>query len=857
MALKIEKYLSPETCEQIRQEIVDAGNNEVYFIGRCNEKQIVEEVSVMARGNKTAVPAIIANCKKGDILIHNHPSGSLTPSIADNSIASHVGNDGAGFYIVNNKADQIYVVVEPAAFAELQQVDVSWLNNFLDDSGPLSKSLENYEKREPQLAMMAAVAAAFNHEKIALIEAGTGTGKTLAYLLPAIAWALANGKRIVVSTNTINLQQQLIDKDIPLLQSIFPKKFRAELVKGRSNYLCLRKLNDLVHKPASFDFDGTQAQIDQLWKWAQKTRDGSRADLNSTPNSQLWEAVQSESDTTLKKRCRFFNKCFFYNARRRASTADLLVVNHHLLFADISVRSAVGSASEVAVLPNYDRVILDEAHHLEDVASRYFGVTVTHQGMLRTLNRLHRIKGKKVTGLLASLSFSLKKSANKLPADLQNELYDLVNNQAIERLTKVREQLQAVTERVFYWTVKNEKSPYKSSKIRITNDVRASEEWANTIDGIPFLIKFLHELAETLQKIIPCILKGKHIFGEETLSLIVDLKAQVDRITGTTRDLHVAVLQKDETNVRWIEARESRIGQIVRFCTAPIEVAAILKNTVFERIPTVIMTSATLAVGGEFKYFSHRFGLDRLEKNKCIYSLLQSPFNFKKQAMICIPTDIAEPNSTSFRTQLRDYLHNAIVAAGGNTFALFTSYSLMDQMFEELCLQLGRRDITLLKQGEQGRHFLLNRFRTENRSTLFGTDSFWEGVDVQGEALVQVIIPRLPFRVPNEPIIEARVEAIEAGGGNSFMEYSVPQAILKFKQGFGRLIRTKTDTGVVLILDKRIISKFYGKLFLASLPNCKVIVGPGSTIFNDISEFVGGQDEKDDRQNGMSERCNF
>ncbi|KAA3619908.1 MAG: helicase [Calditrichaeota bacterium] len=841
MALKIEKYLSPETCAQIQQEIADAENNEVFFIGKSNEKKIVDEVAVMARGNKTAVPAIIANCKKGDILIHNHPSGNLSPSAADNSIASQVGNDGIGFYIVNNQADEIYVVVEPASFEELQKVDVAKLQEFLDDSGPLSHHLDNYEKRAPQLAMLAAVANAFNDEKIAMIEAGTGTGKTLAYLLPAIAWALANGKRIVVSTNTINLQQQLIDKDIPLLQSIYPEKFRAELVKGRSNYICLRKLNDLVNKPASFDFDGSADEIEKLWKWAQKTRDGSRADLQRPPNQQLWESIQSESDTTLKKRCPFFHKCFFYNARRRASTADVLVVNHHLLFADISVRSAIGSASEVAVLPNYDRVILDEAHNLEDIASRYFGVIVTHLGMLRMLNRLHRVKGKKATGLFASLAFSLNKLANKIPADLQKELYDLVNNDAIECLTKVREQLHAVTERVFYWTLKTENSSFKEVKVRLTEEIRSSQEWQDTIEGIPFLIKFLHELAEVIQKIIPRILKAKLAFGEESLSLVVDLKAQVDRIIGTTRDLNTAVLQDDELNVRWIEAKDSRFGQIVRFCTAPIEIAPILKNAVFDKIQTVIMTSATMAIGGDFKYFSHRFGLDMLKPEKCLFKLLASPFDFKKQAMICIPTDIAEPNENSFTAQLRDYLLQAIVSAHGNTFALFTSYFLMNQMYEDLSLQLGQKGMPLLKQGDQSRHLLLNRFRTENGSSLFGTDSFWEGVDVQGKALVQVIIPRLPFRVPNEPIIEARVEAIEAAGGNSFMEYSVPQAVLKFKQGFGRLIRTKTDTGVILVLDKRIISKYYGKLFLASLPNCKVVVGKGSELFNEISRFLEGQ----------------
>lgn len=498
----------------------------------------------------------------------------------------------------------------------------------------------------------------------------------------------------------------------------------------------------------------------------------------------------------------------------------------------------MGSASEVAVLPHYDRVILDEAHNLEDIASHYFGVTVTHHGIARMLNRLRRVKGKKITGLLSSLSYSLDKVAGKIPLDLLNELKQLTNDDAIAALNKVREQLDAVTQRVFYWVAREEKNSYSEAKARLTDAVCKSKDWQDAIEGIPFLIKFLNDLAEILQKIIPAILKAKNAFGEETLSLVVDLKAQVDRIISTTQDLNVAVLQNDDMNVRWIEARDSRIGQVVRFCTAPIDVAPIMKNAVFDRIETVIMTSATLSIGGNFTYFSKRFGLDQLKPEKCIYKLLPSPFDFQKQALICIPIDIAEPNEKIFQAQLREFLLKAIDAAQGNTFTLFTSYSLMNQMHEDLQLQMEQKGMKLLKQGDQSRHLLLNRFRTERGSSLFGTDSFWEGVDVQGEALVQVIIPRLPFRVPNEPIIEARVEAIEAAGGNSFMEYSVPQAILKFKQGFGRLIRTRLDFGVVLVLDKRIITKFYGKLFLASLPDCRVIVGKGIEIFKNISQFL-------------------
>ncbi|MFQ5629635.1 MAG: ATP-dependent DNA helicase [bacterium] len=346
-------------------------------------------------------------------------------------------------------------------------------------------------------------------------------------------------------------------------------------------------------------------------------------------------------------------------------------------------------------------------------------------------------------------------------------------------------------------------------------------------------------MAKVIDAMLTALAKIPTSFEKEARSLAVDLKAQADRLTTVAQELKMVLLDKDDINVRWIEVRESRFGSIVRLYTAPIDVAPILQKAVFEKFPTVVMTSATLSVGKSFDYLDHRLGLDKLEDSRKIETILASPFDFQQQAIVGIPTDIPEPNSATYSQKLPELLQKGIEASRGRAFVLFTAYSLLNKMFNELEYPLKEMQIALYKQGQENRHQLLNRFRTDISSVLFATDSFWEGVDVPGEALMQVIIPRLPFRVPSEPVIEARVEAIDKSGGNSFMEYSVPQAVLKFKQGFGRLIRNRSDYGAILLLDNRVVSKHYGRLFLASLPECNVVVGTADEVFASIGEFLG------------------
>jgi ATP-dependent DNA helicase DinG len=837
--MKISKYIFDDAQYFIREAIADAGGNEVFVLGKTNNKRVVESAEVIARGNAVEVPAITRICRTGDVVIHNHPSGVLKPSSADNRIASYLGNEGIGFYIVNNEVTDIYVSIEPIVHEEPVAIDLNKIKPFIEPNGAIAKILPSFETREPQLQMLADVVEAFNHNKVALIEAGTGTGKTLAYLLPAIQWSIENRKRLVISTNTINLQQQLVEKDIPLIQNAYPKKFDAALVKGRSNYVCLRKLHEAVGQPTLLDIGNAKQELEQIFAWAKKTKDGSKSDLGTLPGDRVWEQIQSESDTTLKNRCEFYNKCFFYNARRKAASADILVANHHLLFADLAIRSVAGNnASEIAVMPKYERLILDEAHNIEDVASSYFGVRISYLGIQRTLNRLFRVKDNKETGQITFLQARIQFRLAVIPRDLAYEI-DRACDSAKEKIEQARVNLSDTMERLFFFVGNQDKSKYSESKLRLTERIYQNQNWKAIIEGVPALLRSMYEVASVTDKILTALSKIPTSFEKEARSLAVDLKAQADRLTETAGALKMVLQDKDEVNVRWLEVRESRFGNIVRLYTAPIDVAPILQKAVFEKFPTVVMTSATLSVGKSFEYIDQRLGLAGLKESRKIETILPSPFDFQQQAIVGIPTDIPEPNSASFSQKLPELLKKGIAASNGRAFVLFTAYSLLNKMFNELEYALKEMNIALYKQGQENRHQLLNRFRTDISSVLFATDSFWEGVDVPGEALMQVIIPRLPFRVPSEPVIEARVEAIDKSGGNSFMEYSVPQAVLKFKQGFGRLIRNRSDYGAILLLDNRVVSKHYGRLFLASLPECNVVVGTADEVFASIAAFLG------------------
>ncbi|MCI0496026.1 DEAD/DEAH box helicase, partial [candidate division KSB1 bacterium] len=819
--------------------IKETGGQEVYLVGHTNHQRIVEEVEIFARGNETSVPAILHVAKHGDVVIHNHPSGLLEPSQADIAVATQLGNNGVGFYISNNDVTEIYVVVEALVSEEIHYLDGELLSELLTPGGKISKHLGGFEYRPQQIKMVLTICEAFNENKIAIIEAGTGVGKTMAYLIPAIYWAVKNKERCAISTNTINLQEQLIKKDIPLLQEVLDVKFKAVLVKGRSNYACLRKVEEVHADIGLLAEENEKEELLELIQWARRSKDGSKSDLNFLPAGYIWEKIAADSDTCIRNKCPHFKACFVNRARREAIYADIMVVNHHLLFADLSVRQAGG---EVAVLPTYNRLILDEAHHVEDVATNYFGSGITRLGIARMLSHLYRhVKGQQ-KGLLPVLLSKLTGNP-KVSLTYLNQIRELVQYKLIPAIDELDVLNSEMMESIYQIVKEKAENEFGESKLRITEAIHLNQAWRTfvTESAKNFItsLRLFTNMISALAKLLDMIDASR---DEKLLSLQVEIDARSARLSEAANTIDQVLFKKDAENVRWIEAVARNVHHLVRLHSSPLEVAELLKTTIYDVFKTVVLTSATLTVKGipnlsQFDYLENRLGLNFVNKIRRLELILPAPFNYKEQAVIIIPLDIPLPSHQTFSTKLKELILQSLKISKGSAFVLFTSYGLLNLIYQQLEDTLRNEGIPALKQGSENRHQLLERFKNVPNSALFGTDSFWEGVDVQGKALESVIITKLPFKVPTEPIIEARVDSISKRGGNAFMEYTVPQATIKFKQGFGRLIRSKSDRGSVIIFDKRVIEMYYGKIFIESLPECRIVSGTSEQVFKTLTEF--------------------
>lgn len=823
MSLKILK----EIKKKISIAIEGASGNEVFFKGVLNDHGEIWDVEVLARGNKFSVPAILYDIEPGDIVIHNHPSGNLTPSQADISIAAKLGQEGIGFMIVDNDVMNFYVVVEPLQPHERVSIPPESVEEILGQGGSISSLLTEYEYRDEQLRMSKLIANGLNNSRHIMVEAGTGTGKSLAYLIPGILWAVRNKKRVVVSTNTINLQEQIFQKDIPFLQKVLPESFKGVLVKGRSNYLCLRKLDNLEADSLLEEIDEDFQELKVLKEWGLKTREGSKSDLSFVPKESNWEQVCSEGDLCLKVHCSNYRDCFFFRARRESATADVLVVNHHLLFADISLKA---KGLEGGVLPAYHALVFDEAHNIEDTATGYFGYKINKYLALKQLGRLFYTKGGKQRGFLNELSY--KVGTNKFATPVVKQK---VNDNIIMTLIPGISQMTQKTNLFFdnaYSLLEG-----SSSKLRITKELQETTEFKD-VKGLCFsYIKELSEFINQLKEMQNTIEELPSQAFEVLIPQMVELNAFIKRLEGVVETLDYIFLKETDGDVKWLESSGTIRNRYLTAYSAPLDISDELNRSIYQLYDTVVMTSATMTTAGNFKYIKKRIGLNYVEE-KLDELILASPFNYREQVMFCVPTDLPEPNFREFNDLIPDALLNTILATKGRAFVLFTSFKMLIETYDRLKPVLENHGINCLRQGESQRHLLLQNFKKDISSVLFATSSFWEGVDVQGESLSNVILVKLPFSVPDEPIVEARQELIALRGGNPFMEYQVPQAVLKFKQGFGRLIRSKSDKGVVVVTDKRILTKQYGKIFLKSLPKCKEVAGTVNDIKDKIIEFI-------------------
>jgi ATP-dependent DNA helicase DinG len=690
--------------------------------------------------------------------------------------------------------------------------------------------------------MTAAVVRAFNHGEVLTVEAGTGTGKSLAYLVPAILWARAGGGRVVISTHTINLQEQLVQKDLPLLIERAGLECETALVKGRGNYLCQRKAAQVAAEGTPLFEDDLAAELRQVLDWAKRTKDGSLADLAVRPRAEVWEQVVSENDNCLRARCPYYSSCFFYTARRAAAAADILVVNHHLLMADLALRDETDNYTQNAVLPPATRVVIDEAHHLDDVATSYFGLQASLTSLERPLGRLQSRRNPGRGALLAlQLALrSLERSEDVLLAEgALRRIEDRLLPGRLSLALQAEEcfaGLHAGFEQLLAEAGSSEAAP----KLRITAAVRETAFWKEAAREIERLAAAADAYALDFAGVLERVEQLSEGAGLQVRYLATEIGAHAGRVARFAAAL-LAFVADEPGRCAWLELRRSRSGPAVSLHTAPIEVGPLLCRALFERFETTVLTSATLAVNRRFDHLHERLGLTRLEPRERVTALrIESPFDFAHQAALLVPVDLPDPTTPSYEEATQGAIRRALAISRGGTFVLFTAYGALNRAYAALEDDLRAAGLTPLRQGETSRHLLLARFSQDPRAVLFATDSFWEGVDVKGDALRCVIITRLPFKVPSEPIEQARVEAIEERGGNAFLEHTVPQAVIKLKQGFGRLIRSATDRGSVLILDSRIARKRYGEAFLASLPPARRVLASAEQAFAEMAAFHAG-----------------
>lgn len=822
----------------MRREIERAGGNEVSFVATVDAEGVITSARAVARGTLDAVLALPGVAQRGEMLLHNHPSGHLEPSPADLNIAVRAHDDGIGFAIVDNAVTRLYVVVEIPRAAVRHPIDPFAVIDQLGEHGPIARELGGFEDRRAQRDLAAHLTDAYNDGGVLLLEAGTGVGKSFAYLVPALAWARANGERTVVSTNTINLQEQLVGKDLPLLQRALGDEEHQPtyaLLKGWRNYLCLARLGGAIQGQQSLLEPGKHEELVQIAAWASQTRDGSLADLPVQPTPEVWDEVSAEADLCGRLRCAHFDRCFVFAARRRAAQADVVVVNHHLLAADLSVRQASDNWEEAAVIPAYRRLVIDEAHHLEDVAAHHLGRQVSSRGVTRLLGRLER-NGK---GLFPALYRDLA-SATDL---LSKASLDLIR----ERLLPAVADARRATEGLFVRIAGILDGNQQGGPLRLEEDFAAHPAWeeglGHDLDATTAAVEAITQHLETVTDRLAQV-----EITEQRQRLLTECRGVLRRLEGV-RDGLAAVLRPPvprPPDVRWID-RSGPGGRTLQLAAVPLELAPLLRTLLFDRLETVALTSATLAAGGDFAFFSSRVGLSGGDSPVTVEEIFPSPFDYVEHCLLGVPTDLPDPRAdpAGHDEAVAMAVHDVAWASGGGVFVLFTSHAQLRRTAVAVRAALGHR-FPILVQGEDQRDPLLRRFRDAGDAILLGTDSFWEGVDVPGRALRALIIAKLPFKVPSEPITAARLEQLAERGEDGFYGYLLPHAALKLKQGFGRLIRKATDVGVVLILDPRVANKHYGAVLLDGLPPAERVLDRWAMVRTKVEDFfarhgIGGE----------------
>ncbi|WP_339058524.1 ATP-dependent DNA helicase [Fusobacterium animalis] len=807
--MDIRDRFSEESLQTIKKYLEEHNNKSMIFKATFDEDEKIQKPFFLSLYKKKSFEETLTKVGKNEVVIRTTKPNQLYPSDMELELSEELyTRRNIAYCLLSSDLDDFYFVQDIDRIF-LEEIDIE---NYFAKDGILAKEIKGFEYRQEQEEMAQYIQDAINEDRKIIVEAGTGTGKTLAYLIPSIKWAVTNKKKVIIATNTINLQEQLLLKDIPLAKSIIKDEFSYVLVKGRNNYVCKRLFNELVLGKSidieTFSMEARE-QIEYILKWGNKTKTGDKAELPFEVYPDVWELVQSTTELCLGKKCPYRKECFYMKTRMEKMEADILISNHHVFFADLNVRAETDFDSEYLILPRYDMVIFDEAHNVESVARSYFSVEVSKISFTRLLNRIYQKKNKRKKEKSALIRVEDTIDEKDLE-DGQQYIYllntlkeeiSILQNIGDEYFDEIRKIYETNTEA----PIKKSLNNFEMTKSRFLENLREKKDifQGKLADFLNLMMSFNNVIDEEKDKNPEVINFNNHLKM---------FKAYIDSFKFINSF-------EDDNYIYWLDINSKRTNVILT--ATPLNIAQKLSTVLFDNLDRLVFASATIVVNGNFDYFKKSLGLD---EEDCIEAIIKSPFDYDKQMSVYIPSDIQDSeNINAFVSDASKFILNILLKTNGKAFILFTSYTMLNQIYYSISKKLKDKGFEVFLHGDKPRSQIIKEFKEAENPILFGTTSFWEGVDVQGENLSNVIITKLPFLVPTDPVVSAISKKIEEDGGNSFMDFQLPEAIIKFKQGVGRLIRKKTDSGNIFILDNRILKKRYGSLFINALPSQKNI----------------------------------
>ncbi|EUB34274.1 ATP-dependent DNA helicase [Fusobacterium sp. CM1] len=807
--MDIRDRFSEESLQTIKKYLEEHNNKSMIFKATFDEDEKIQKPFFLLLYKKKSFEETLTKVGKNEVVIRTTKPNQLYPSDMELELSEELyTRRNIAYCLLSSDLDDFYFVQDIDRIF-LEEIDIE---NYFAKDGILAKEIKGFEYREEQEEMAQYIQDAINEDRKIIVEAGTGTGKTLAYLIPSIKWAVTNKKKVIIATNTINLQEQLLLKDIPLAKSIIKDEFSYVLVKGRNNYVCKRLFNELVLGKSidieTFSMEARE-QIEYILKWGNKTKTGDKAELPFEVYPDVWELVQSTTELCLGKKCPYRKECFYMKTRMEKMEADILISNHHVFFADLNVRAETDFDSEYLILPRYDMVIFDEAHNVESVARSYFSVEVSKISFTRLLNRIYQKKNKKKKEKSALIRVEDTVDEKNLEDSEQyiyllntlKEEISILQNIGDEYFDEIRKIYETNTEA----PIKKSLNNFEMTKSRFLENLREKKDifQGKLADFLNLMMSFNNVIEEEKDKNPEVINFNNHLKM---------FKAYIDSFKFINSF-------EDDNYIYWLDINSKRTNVILT--ATPLNIAQKLSTVLFDNLDRLVFASATIVVNGNFDYFKKSLGLD---EEDCIEAIIKSPFDYDEQMSVYIPSDIQDSeNINAFVSDASKFILNILLKTNGKAFILFTSYTMLNQIYYSISKKLKDKGFEVFLHGDKPRSQIIKEFKEAENPILFGTTSFWEGVDVQGENLSNVIITKLPFLVPTDPVVSAISKKIEEDGGNSFMDFQLPEAIIKFKQGVGRLIRKKTDSGNIFILDNRILKKRYGSLFINALPSQKNI----------------------------------